>query len=44
MPIEVEINGKTEWLFPNTKWKTRHIKGENIKVDRDYYVYSKKIN
>ncbi len=43
MPIEVEINGKTEWLFPNAKWKTRHIKGEEIKVDRDYYIYSKQI-
>ena len=43
MPIEVEINGKTEWLFPNSEWKTRHIKGEDFRVDRDYYIYSNKI-
>ena len=43
MPIEVEIDGKTEWLFPNTEWKTRHIKGRKIKIDRDYYIDSKRI-
>ncbi|MBT8245446.1 MAG: M1 family metallopeptidase [Winogradskyella sp.] len=43
MPIEVEINGKTEWIFPTSKWKTKNIKVSNFKVDRDYYIYSKQV-
>ena len=23
MPIEVEIDGKHEWIFPNSEWKTK---------------------
>ncbi|MFP4845693.1 M1 family metallopeptidase [Winogradskyella sp. PE311] len=44
MPVEVEIDGKTEWLFPNSEWKTKPIKNKDFKVDRDYYIYSKEIN
>ena len=44
MPIEVKIDGKSEWLFPNSEWKTRPIKGNNIEVDRDFYIYSEKVN
>ncbi|WP_430468599.1 M1 family metallopeptidase [Winogradskyella ouciana] len=43
MPIEVEVGGKTEWIFPSSEWKTKAIKGEDFKVDRDYYIYSKRI-
>lgn len=43
MPIEVKIDGGTEWLFPNSEWKTRPIKGNKIEVDRDYYIYSEQI-
>ena len=43
MPIEVDINGKTEWLFPNSEWKTKTIEISDFKVDRDYYIYSKKL-
>ncbi|WP_299129217.1 M1 family metallopeptidase [uncultured Winogradskyella sp.] len=44
MPIEVKINGKTEWIFPNSEWKTRAIESSDFEVDRDYYIYSKKVN
>jgi hypothetical protein len=43
MPIEVEIDGKTEWIFPNSEWKTIAIKGSDFKVDRDYFIYAKQI-
>ena len=43
MPIEVEIDGKTEWVFPNSEWKTKSIEDEEFNVDRDYYIYSKKL-
>ena len=43
MPIEVTINGKSEWLFANAEWKTKQVKVSEFKVDRDYYIYSKQL-
>ncbi|WP_299094819.1 M1 family metallopeptidase [uncultured Winogradskyella sp.] len=43
MPIEVEIDGKHEWIFPNSEWKTKPIKSEDFSVDKDFYIYSKKV-
>lgn len=43
MPIEVNINGKTEWIFPNAKWKTKQVLVSEFEVDRDYYIYTKKL-
>ncbi|NNE33292.1 MAG: M1 family metallopeptidase [Winogradskyella sp.] len=43
MPIEVKIGGKTEWIFPNSEWKTKSIESSDFKVDRDYYIFSKEI-
>jgi len=44
MPLEININGRTEWIFPNNQWQTKPIKSDDFSVDRDYYVYSKKLN
>jgi aminopeptidase N len=44
MPIEVEIDGNKEWLFPNSEWKTKTIESSDFKVDRDYYIKTKKLN
>lgn len=43
MPIQIEIDGKSEWLFPKAKWQTKKIKTDDIKIDRDFYVNSKKL-
>ena len=46
MPVEVIINGKNQWLYPNAEWKTLTSEDNPItsfEVDRDFYVYSKKI-
>ncbi|WP_439153426.1 M1 family metallopeptidase [Winogradskyella sp.] len=43
MPIEIEIGGKSEWIFPTSEWKTKTIGSLDFKVDRDYYIYTKKI-
>ncbi|MBC3847170.1 M1 family metallopeptidase [Winogradskyella echinorum] len=43
MPIQIEIDGKSEWLFPKAKWQTKKIKTDAIKIDRDFYVNSKKL-
>ncbi len=46
MPVEVIINGKNQWLYPNAEWKTLTSEDNPItsfEVDRDFYVDSKKI-
>ncbi|MDN3492251.1 M1 family metallopeptidase [Winogradskyella bathintestinalis] len=43
MPIQIEINDKTEWLFPKAEWQTKKIDTDKIKIDRDFYVNSKEI-
>ena len=43
MPIQIEINGKSEWLFPSSQWKIKTVNSADIKVDRDYYIYTKQI-
>ena len=43
MPIEVSIGEKKQWLFPNAEWKTMHINSDNIAIDKDFYVFSKKL-
>ncbi|QXP79538.1 MULTISPECIES: M1 family metallopeptidase [Winogradskyella] len=43
MPIQVEINGKSEWLFPKMKWQSKKVTSEDFIIDRDFYVNAKKI-
>ncbi|WP_179316943.1 M1 family metallopeptidase [Winogradskyella undariae] len=43
MPIQVEINGKSEWLFPTMKWQSKKVASEDFIIDRDFYVNAKKI-
>lgn len=45
MPIQVTLNDKEQWLFPNSEWKTLN-KEKTIsifEVDADFYVYTKKV-
>ena len=45
MPIQIKINDKEEWLFPNADWQT--LKTEQkinlFEVDPDFYIYSEKL-
>ena len=41
MPVEVNIDGKSKFLYPSEKFKKHPIKNLFINVDDDYYVYSK---
>ncbi|WP_407556841.1 M1 family metallopeptidase [Winogradskyella sp. 4-2091] len=43
MPIQVEFNDQSKWIFPTTEWQSIEIASEKIKIDRDFYVKSKKI-
>lgn len=42
MPIEVEIDGTSSWLFPNKDWKSKSITTNDFSVDRDYYINVKR--
>lgn len=45
MPIQVSINGKSEWIFPKAEWQTKALELDNpsLIIDRDFYVYAKPI-
>lgn len=45
MPIQVTIDRKKQWLFPEAEWKTMTLESKNVsfEIDPDFYVYSKKI-
>jgi aminopeptidase N len=44
MPIEIEINGNTEWLYPTGNWRKMKINVSKINIDRDYYINHKQLN
>ena len=43
MPIQVTIDDKEQWLFPNSNWKTMTINSDSLEIDNDFYVYSKEL-
>lgn len=45
MPVQVTIDGKEQWLFPEAEWKIMTLESKNasFEIDPDFYVYSKKI-
>ena len=43
MPVQVNIDGKDQWIFPKNEWKSMPIKSSSILVDPDFYVETKKI-
>ncbi len=45
MPIQVIIDDKEQWLFPEADWKTASLDSKNasLKIDPDFYVEIKKL-
>jgi len=43
MPIQVIIDDKEQWIFPNSEWKETAIKSKNFQIDEDFYVKSSKL-
>lgn len=45
MPIQVSINGNSQWLFPKSEWKELMLDEQvgTFEIDKDFYVYSKEI-
>jgi len=42
MPILIEIDEDVKWLYPKANWKTISINSNDIKIDPNFLVYSKK--
>ena len=43
MPIQINIDDKQEWLFPNAEWKSMPIISDSIEIDPNFYVYSNEL-
>jgi hypothetical protein len=43
MPIQVTIDEKEQWIFPKADWSTVSIKGDDITIDKDFYIKSNKL-
>ncbi|WP_431158617.1 M1 family metallopeptidase [Winogradskyella poriferorum] len=43
MPIQVELDGYSNWLFPNAEWQELETKANTFNVDRDFYIETKEI-
>jgi aminopeptidase N len=42
MPILIEIDEDVKWLYPKANWQTISINSNDIKIDPNFLVYSKK--
>ncbi|MEM1001552.1 MAG: M1 family metallopeptidase [Bacteroidota bacterium] len=38
MPVEALIDGKLQWIFPSSVWKSLTVSGTEFEVKRDYYI------
>ena len=45
MPIIVVVNGKEEWIYPTSEWKTKKFPAaiETVEIKKDFYVNSEEI-
>lgn len=45
MPVIMIVNGKEEWIFPTSEWKTKEFKTaiESARIKADFYVESAKV-
>jgi len=43
MPILINIDAKQQWVFPKAEWNTMSVKSDDIKIDENFLVYSKKL-
>ncbi|HBC04811.1 MAG TPA: peptidase M1, partial [Aequorivita sp.] len=45
MPVIALVNGKEEWIFPTSEWKTKTFASpmENFQIKKDFYVNSENL-
>jgi hypothetical protein len=46
MPLIALINGKEEWIYPTSEWKTKTLSSPilNFQIKEDFYVNSEEKN
>ncbi len=46
MPVKIQVNDSESWIYPTAEWKTEEFKNtiEDVAVDRNFYIESKKVN
>ncbi|PHR91148.1 MAG: peptidase M1 [Leeuwenhoekiella sp.] len=46
MPVKIQVNGSESWIYPTAEWKTEEFQNpiEDVAVDRNFYIESKKVN
>ncbi len=43
MPVRVFIDNKAKWIRPNAAWQTIDLKGNEFKVDPNFYIHLKSL-
>jgi len=43
MPVRILVDGKAKWLFPTAQWKSEPYQGEELQVDRNFYIESENL-
>lgn len=43
MPVKIDVDGTSKWLFPKANWQTMPIKSDDIKIDENFLVYHTKL-
>ncbi len=45
MPVRIFVDGNEKWLFPkkDSEWKTEQLTGDEIVIDRNFYIKTKKL-
>ena len=44
MPVQIIVDGNEKWIFPTSEWKKEKVRGSEIKIDKDFYIDTKKID
>jgi len=44
MPVQINVDGNKKWIFPTSEWKKEKVRGSEIKIDKDFYIDTKKID
>lgn len=43
MPVKITANGKEQWITPTTEWQLLSTEADDLKVDRGFYINSRKV-
>ncbi len=43
MPVKAFVNGSETWLFPSKEWKSEQLDGNEVIIDKNFYIKTNKI-